>query len=70
MVTFFVNIALPSAAGCAAAVGTLLIPALINTGIHPKMAVSAIFMGTWGSVVMSPGLMFNPQIAQMAGTKS
>ncbi|WP_196602251.1 C4-dicarboxylate transporter DcuC [Pectinatus frisingensis] len=67
MVTFFVNIALPSAAGCAAAVGTLLIPALINTGIHPKMAASAIFLGTWGSV-MSPGLMFNPQIAQMAGT--
>ena len=32
MVTFLVNIALPSAAGCAAAVGALLIPALIRTG--------------------------------------
>ncbi len=31
------------------------------------MAASAIFLGTWGSV-MSPGLMFNPQIAQMTGT--
>lgn len=67
LVTFFVNIALPSAAGCAAAVGALLIPALIHTGVHPKMAASAIFLGTWGSV-MSPGLMFNPQVAQLAGT--
>ncbi|TCS76778.1 C4-dicarboxylate transporter DcuC [Pectinatus cerevisiiphilus] len=67
LVTFFVNIALPSAAGCAAAVGTLLIPALISAGVNPKMAAAAVFLGTWGSV-MSPGLMFNPQIAQMAGT--
>lgn len=67
LVTFFVNIALPSAAGCAAAVGALLIPALIHNGVHPKMAASAIFLGTWGSV-MSPGLMFNPQVAQLAGT--
>lgn len=67
MVTFFINIALPSAAGTAAAVGTLLIPTLINLGVNPKMAASAVFLGTWGSV-MSPGLMFNPQIAQMANT--
>ena len=60
------NIALPSAAGCAAAVGALLIPALIRTGVHPAMAASAVFLGTWGST-MSPGLMFNPQVAQLAG---
>ena len=65
MVTFLVNIALPSAAGCAAAVGALLIPALIRTGVHPAMAASAVFMGTWGST-LSPGLMFNPQVAQLA----
>ena len=67
IVTFLINIALPSAAGCAAAVGTLLIPALIRAGVHPAMAGSAVFLGTWGSV-MSPGLMFNPQVAQMAKT--
>ena len=67
LVTFFINIALPSAAGCAAAVGVLLIPSLIYSGVHPAMAASAVFLGTWGSV-MSPGLMFNPQVAQLAGT--
>ena len=65
MVTFLVNIALPSAAGCAAAVGALLIPALIRTGVHPAMAASTVFLGTWGST-LSPGLMFNPQVAQLA----
>lgn len=67
IITFFINIALPSAAGCAAAVGVLLIPSLIYAGVHPAMAASAVFLGTWGSV-MSPGLMFNPQVAQLAGT--
>lgn len=66
LVTFLINIALPSAAGAAAAVGALLIPALIKTGVHPALAASAVFLGTWGSV-LSPGLMFNPQVAKMAG---
>ncbi len=65
LATFAVNIALPSAAGAAAAVGSLLIPTLIGAGVHPALAASAVFLGTWGSV-MSPGLMFNPQIAKMA----
>ena len=59
IITFLINIALPTAAGCAAAVGALLIPALIRSGVHPAMAGSAIFLGTWGSA-LSPGLMFNP----------
>lgn len=66
LVTFFLNIAIPSAAGVAAAVGTLLIPTLLAVGVRPAMAASAVFLGTWGSV-MSPGLMFNPQVAEMAG---
>ncbi|HWR30188.1 MAG TPA: C4-dicarboxylate transporter DcuC [Negativicutes bacterium] len=65
LATFAINIALPSAAGAAAAVGALLIPTLIGTGVHPALAASAVFLGTWGSS-MSPGLMFNPQIAKMA----
>ena len=49
----------------AAAVGVLLIPALIALKVRPVMAAAAVFIGTWGSVV-SPGLMFNPQIADIA----
>lgn len=65
IVTFFLNIALPSAAGVAAAVGALLIPMLLALKVKPGMAASAVYLGTWGSVI-SPGLMFNPQIADMA----
>ncbi len=65
IVTFFLNVALPSAAGVAAAVGALLIPMLLALKVKPGMAASAVYLGTWGSVI-SPGLMFNPQIAGMA----
>ncbi|MFA5026268.1 MAG: C4-dicarboxylate transporter DcuC [Candidatus Methylomirabilota bacterium] len=65
LVTFALNIALPSAAGVAAAVGALLIPTLIGAGAHPALAASAVLLGTWGSV-LSPGLMFNPQVAKIA----
>jgi DcuC family C4-dicarboxylate transporter len=67
VVTFMLNIALPSAAGVSAAVGTLLIPLLLAMRVTPAMAGSAVFLGTWGSV-LSPGLMFNPMIAEMAKT--
>lgn len=65
IITWLLNIVLPSAAGIAAAVGVLLIPALIALRVRPVMAASAVFLGTWGSVI-SPGLMFNPQIADIA----
>lgn len=65
IITWLLNIVLPSAAGIAAAVGVLLIPALIALKVRPVMAAAAVFIGTWGSVV-SPGLMFNPQIADLA----
>jgi DcuC family C4-dicarboxylate transporter len=66
LITFILNIALPSAAGAAAAIGAILIPTLIGSGVHPALAASTVFLGTWGSV-MSPGLMFNPQVAEIAG---
>lgn len=44
-VTFFVNIAIPSAAGCAAAVGATFIPVMIRAGIRPAAAGAAILMG-------------------------
>ncbi|MCG5030679.1 C4-dicarboxylate transporter DcuC [Mesosutterella sp. OilRF-GAM-744-9] len=65
IITWLMNIVLPSAAGVAAAVGVLLIPALIALRVRPVMAAAAVFLGTWGSVI-SPGLMFNPQIATIA----
>ena len=65
LITWVLNIILPSAAGIAAAVGVLLIPALIALKVRPVMAAAAVFLGTWGSVV-SPGLRCNPQIASIA----
>ncbi|MGL6014924.1 MAG: C4-dicarboxylate transporter DcuC, partial [Selenomonadaceae bacterium] len=54
LLTWWINIAIPSAAGCAAAVGSILIPTLISAGVHPAMAGSAVLAGTWGSAI-SPG---------------
>jgi DcuC family C4-dicarboxylate transporter len=65
LATFLINIAIPSAAGCAAAVGIVLIPAMIAAGVHPAMAAAALLAGTWGSV-FNPGLMHNPVIAKIA----
>lgn len=66
LITWWINIALPSAAGCAAAVGTILIPTLIGAGVHPAMAGSAVLAGTWGSAI-SPGTSHNPFVAKLAG---
>ena len=65
LVTFFVNMALPSAAGCTAAVGVVLIPAMMAAGIHPAMAAAAVFAGTWGST-WSPGNAHNAMVAKIA----
>ncbi|KYZ77375.1 C4-dicarboxylate ABC transporter [Anaerosporomusa subterranea] len=61
LVTWTINIALPSAA----AVGAILIPALMAAGVHPAMAASAVLAGTWGSVI-SPGNSHNPFVAKLA----
>ena len=42
VITFFVNIAIPSAAGCAAAVGSTLIPVMLRAGIKPAAAAAAV----------------------------
>ena len=65
LVTFFINISLPSAAGCAAAVGAILIPLLISQGVAPAMAGSAVMLGTFGSM-LSPGLTHNIFVAKIA----
>lgn len=65
VVTWVLNIALPSTAGCAAAVGAVLIPTLIRSGVHPAMAAACVMSGTFGST-MSPGLSHNPFVAKLA----
>lgn len=66
LATFAINMALPSAAGTAAAVGAIFIPLLISAGVHPAVAATAVFAGTFGSM-MNPGLSHNPFIAKLAG---
>lgn len=65
VVTWLLSIALPSAAGIAAAVGALLIPTLLKMGVKPAMAASAVYLGTWGNVI-SPGMALNPMLADIA----
>ncbi len=65
LITWWINIAIPSAAGCAAAVGSILIPTLIGAGVHPAMAGAAVLAGTWGSAI-SPGTSHNPFVAKLA----
>lgn len=66
MLTFAINTALPSAAGASAAVGAVFIPILMAAGIHPAISASAVFAGTFGSM-LSPGLSHNPFVAELAG---
>jgi len=65
LVTYVINTAISSAAGCTAAVGVVLIPAMMAAGIHPAMAAAAVFAGTWGSV-FSPGSPHPAVIAKIA----
>lgn len=67
LVTFFINISLTSAAGSAAAVGAVLIPALVGAGVHPAAAAAAVFAGTWGSA-FNPGTSHIPIVAELAKT--
>ena len=64
-ITFFVNIALPSAAGCAAAVGSTLIPVMLKAKIKPAGAAAAVLAGTIGSY-LSPGTSLISYVAKMA----
>ena len=66
LATFAVNMALPSAAGTAAAAGAIFIPITMGAGIHPAMAAAAVKCGTYGSM-LNPGLAHNPFVAKIAG---
>lgn len=64
--TYLVNIALPSAAGTAAAAGAIFIPLLMAAGVAPALAAAAVKCGTYGSM-LNPGLAHNPFVAKIAG---
>lgn len=65
LITFFINVAIPSAVGVGAVVGTTLIPIMLRAGIKPAAAAAAILMGTTGSL-LSPGLSHNAYVSEMA----
>lgn len=65
VVTFFISIAIPSAAGVSAAVGATLIPLLIASRIHPAIAAGTVITGTIGAT-LNPGIAHNAQIAGIA----
>ncbi|AKJ42068.1 C4-dicarboxylate transporter DcuC [Pragia fontium] len=64
IVTYIINTAIPSAAGCAAAVGATLIPLLIGARIHPAIAAAAVLSGTIGSF-LSPGMSHNAFVSNL-----
>ena len=64
-VTIMINIAIPSAAGTAAAVGSTLIPVMLRAGIAPAGAAAAVMLGTVGGL-LSPGTSHNVYVAKMA----
>ena len=66
LLTTVINAAIPSAAGCAAAVGATLIPLMIRSGISPAGAAAAVLVGTYGSN-FNPGGAHPVMISGMAG---
>jgi DcuC family C4-dicarboxylate transporter len=66
LATYAVNVALPSAAGTAAAAGAIFVPLMMAAGVHPAMAGAAVKCGTYGSM-LNPGLAHNPFVAKIAG---
>lgn len=53
--TFIINIAIPSAAGCSAAVGVIFIPILMSAGIHPAWRSCRKSGNLWEYAESRPG---------------
>ncbi len=64
-VTSLVSIAIPSTAGCCAAVGPTLIPLLIRAGFKPAMAAAAV-VASITPALLNPGVSHNVFIAKLA----
>ncbi|WP_042354653.1 C4-dicarboxylate transporter DcuC [Bacillus rubiinfantis] len=68
LATFAINIALPSAAGAAAAVGAIFIPVMMAAGVNPAIAGAAVLAGTFGSM-LNPGLSHNAFVGEITKLK-
>ena len=66
LVTMLIAVAITSAAGVAASVGVVLIPALVALGVRPAMAAATMIAGTWGAA-FSPGSPHPALIGDIAG---
>lgn len=64
-VTGLVSIAIPSTAGCCAAVGPTLIPLMIRAGFKPAIAAAAV-VGSVSPALINPGVSHNVFIAKLA----
>ncbi len=69
MVTLFINTAIPSAGGCAAAVGATLIPVMMRSGISPVGAAASVLAGTIGSF-LNPGSPHQVLLGEYVGKTS
>ena len=67
LVTAFVHISVPSAAGCVASVGPVLAPILIAAGVAPVMVGSILFAGTFGATMLNPGFHQIAVVAEATG---
>lgn len=65
LVASCVAIAIPSAAGCAAALGPTMIPLMVRAGFHPAIAGAAI-LGSILPSALSPGSSHNVWIAKIS----
>ena len=65
LVASCVAVAIPSAAGCAAALGPTMIPLMVRAGFHPAIAGAAI-IGSISPSTLSPGSSHNVFIAKLA----
>lgn len=67
LITAFVHISVPSAAGCVASVGPVLAPILLSAGIAPVMVGSILFCGTFGATMLNPGFHQIAVVAEATG---
>lgn len=68
LVTAIIAVALPSTAGCSAAVAPTLIPILVRAGFKPAIAAAMIIGGGIATTpFLNPGISHNAFIAKMAG---
>lgn len=65
VVTGVVSIAIPSTAGCVAAVAPTLVPLMVRAGFHPAIAAAAVVCSITPSI-LNPGISHNVFVAKLA----